>query len=197
MSSRPIVICLAVFACPFGLASNTSADDTKIDVETFRAIVLKPHSPKLTIKALEIYPVGRRFRVELKIIPAEGDPPDNKPFDITEKWVDGKYIVTTIPLPDQNKTMYMINTFDGKTNTYRKFVMDPDGNVSRYVGIRHGDKRALSWTGPLTEDGAADHATLMVGQEHFTDDTAVWTEAFFVQGKLVFRQEGKATVTEK
>ncbi len=188
-----LITCLTLFIA----ALPTLADDTKLDVDAIRAIVLKPHSPKLTVKALDIYPVGRRFRVEVKHMPTEGDAPETKPFDITEKWVDGKYIVSTIPLPDVNKTLYMVVTFDKKTNTYRKFVMDPDGNVHRSVGIRHGDKRVISWSGPLTDEGPAGLGTLLVGQEHFTDTTVVWTETLFIDGELVFRQEGKATVIKK
>jgi hypothetical protein len=144
------------------------------------------------LKGLQIFPKGRTFKANVSTTSADGTV-EKAEVGATEKWVDGKYIVTEINV-NEHMTVTMVVTWDAKADVYYKYVAIPNGPMIKAVGARVGDTRALAWT---YYDLPPDDKMQIIATEVHTDDKSTWREVHVVDGKVERVQVGEATVVKR
>ncbi len=166
---------LMAVACPVhSQVSELSADDIK-------ALEAKDHSPQLKLEELKVFPAIRKYEAKGLTTSAKGEKRKYGPVTSEEKWVDGRYIVTTVHIPNA-APMIIVVTYDRESLTYRKWTLWPTGLVMPGIGMRDGDGRTLSWSSTLAvNDGPMWH---IVSQETHADKQTSWTEVMFINGKF-------------
>ena len=188
---------IAVIALLLAAPQSLAADDLSQthDAKELLALTEKPHTPKLDIEALKVFTKAREYEVRVKQTNTDGSEFESDPIKVTEKWVDGRYIVSFLHLPDLPRPVYMIATYDEKSLCYRKWGIGPDDAVFSTLGLRHDDSGVISWTGEV--NGENGNRILFLAQERQEDDRVTWSEAYYRNGKLLRRVDGEAKVTKR
>lgn len=169
------------------VSADFPADPTLDDL---KKIAAKPHSLELKLDELKIYPAIRNLQVKATVIFADGQPIESE-FNAFDKWVDGKYVVSTFRVPENNEDVWMVVTFDQESEIYRKWVFTDDAIVVTMVGTRVGDTRTISWGSITSEEDSA--MRLIISQETHTDDATQWNEIHLIDGRVRMRNQGRAT----
>jgi len=189
---RLLVACATLLA----FASLAIADDDHEKIATkVEAIAAKPHSPKLTVDALKVYPPAGKYRAQLTIH-ANGETHQPEPVEMHMKWVDGQYVVFTIHLQEVDRPVQMVVSYDKKVGVYRKWILAPDGWIFTAIGTRAGDTRTISWVGKMPS-GEGEGEVLFLGQEHYTDNKSVWSDLYIKNGKVTRRDNGVAKMVKE
>ena len=130
------------------------------------------HSPELTVPQLRIYPAIRKYHIRATMHRPEAEPAKLE-MDAAEKWVDGRFIVSSFRFPWAEEMTHMIVTYDEEHGCYRKWVISSKSIDETMVGTRVGKARTISWVSLSDrEEGNA----LIVSQETHTDTSTEWSE---------------------
>ena len=175
-----LVLLMIVAFAPCGFA---------LDKDELEALAKKPHQEGGLMEELKIFPKVKEYSITvIQRKPGEESVTLAEDVKGTEKWVDGKYVVSVIEFPNGD-SMIFAKTYDKKATVYRKWVLIPTGEVAHSVGTAVGESRAISWIG-LTEVGG--DGTLALSQDVNTDDSVTWREVIMKDGEVVNVMEGTA-----
>lgn len=158
------------------------------ELEELKAIAAKPHTDKLTLGELRIYPRARRYEIKATMHRPNQDP-DSIEMPCDEKWVDGKYIVSTFTFPGASSRTTMIVTFDQESACFRKWVFADSPDYGTMLGTRVGQSRSVAWANIPDEKSP----NFVLSQESHTDTSTEWSELHIQDGIVVGRVVGKAT----
>ena len=158
------------------------------DLDELKAIAAKPHKAELTLDELHIYPCARRYSIKGTMYRPE-QVPHSIEMPCDEKWVDGKYIVSTFTFPGAPEATTMIVTFDKEAACYRKWVFNSSAKDGTMIGTRVGQSRSVAW-GSIPDEKSPN---LVVSQESHSDVSTEWSDIHIRDGKVVGRVAGKAT----
>jgi hypothetical protein len=164
---------------------------TNPDLDELKAIAAKPHSDKLALDELRIYPNARLYTIKATMHRPKRDP-DSIEMPCAEKWVDGKYIVSTFTFPGAPEPTTMIVTFDKAAKCYRKWVFSSSALSDTMLGTRAGKSRSVAWGSVPNEK----NPHFVVGHESHTDTTTEWSDLHIQDGEVVRRIVGKATTVD-
>lgn len=151
-------------------------------------IAKMPHNRENLVKELQIYGEGREYEVEVTIMSPGKEPVTSPKVVVTEKTVEGKYIVTFIPMGEEGE-MIMVVEYDKKENCYFKWILPPleDAEVFRSVGTADKKSRSIAWS--TIDSGAGLNGVTL---EKRGDREVTWSEVHTIDGKVVQRVDGKA-----
>lgn len=164
----------------------------EITKEKFERIVAGEDDRSSMLDELRIYPNAKRYRIVVTTTARGEAPKKQKPAIATEKWVDGKYIVSRFRPPPLDDDIVMVVSFDREANVYRKWIRVGETDVVQVTGFRVGMGRTVSWFQELTRAGVPAAYSL---EEH-SDRESRWTELYVKDGKIDLRIEGVATKIE-
>lgn len=165
--------------------------------ERLQSIVAEPHSAHLDEDALKVYPAAREYKITVT-----NTLPDGQSFSgeivATEKWVDGRFIVSQAQPGGPESGFAMIVEYDKESKSYRKYLITAGGMIGFQVGTRVGESRTIAWidlTSGKFESGMSGSDSLTT--ETHTDDTTTWSALFFEKGVLRRTETGVAKVTKR
>src|SRR5688500_3198475 len=98
-------------------------------------IIAMKHEDRLNEAALKIYPKARKYDLAITSTLANGQTGTGK-FTATEKWVDGRYIVSEAQPAGPDTKFAMIVEFDGDSKRYRKYLL----MAGKLVGYQEGTR---------------------------------------------------------
>ena len=107
-----------------------------LNKEEILKIAAKPHSRENLLSGLKIYPNAREYGAKEWMVTPDGEKFDGPAFTVKEKVVEGRYMVSEMHIPVFEKPLYMVVTFDTNTETYKKSVLLPEGEIASSTGIR-------------------------------------------------------------
>lgn len=156
-----------------------------LDKEAILKIAKKPHSRENLLPQLGIFADARLYDITVTFFPAEGDPTVGEAFQAREKVVKGKYLVTEFTQPEFGGDLTMVVTFDSKEEHYLKWVLLPDGEVAKSIGLSPKGSRAISW------HNVNEMFTSLTIEQH-SDEGATWIEVHLLDGKTIGKITGSA-----
>lgn len=160
-----------------------------LDKEDILKLTKKPHSRKNLIPQLGIFGEGREYKITMTVTPTDKDTdPSVHDFVVTEKTVEGKYIVSDGKTPDGR--IIMAVTFDAEEEVYLKYVLTPNGDVIKSTGFSVKNSRAIAWR---TDYG---NGRQVLALEQHGDKTSAWTERYLEDDKIVLVIDGEAHKTK-
>lgn len=162
-----------------------------LDAEEIRALVKQPHSRERLIPELRIYPEAREY--EITMLGGKADEPlSAAPRSLAkEHTVGGMFLVSELTMPGADEPLYMVVEFQLVTETFRKWVLLPDGKVVSSTGVPNFDTRGVAW---MSDQPFGDPPTRVLSIETHTDTSTSWREVSLQNGKAVWITEGKAVV---
>lgn len=173
------------------VASMTRAQDaSSLTAEQVKAIIARPHDDKPSLKGLGILPTIRTWKAEGAFINADGE---RMPFKAKTagKRVDGKYDVSEITFEAPPISFAMLTTWDEKSGVYYKYVLPPEGPMSRSIGMRVPGTRSIAWS--ATGEGPES-----ISVETYEDRKMSWRSLMVnADGAVMLTIEGAATAEEQ
>lgn len=165
-----------------------------LDAEEIRRISSEPHDRKDIIEPLKIYPDAREYKITERFAADDKELQDGPEVMAKEKVVRGKYIVSESLFPGTENPLIMVVTYDSKTDNFKKWILHPNGVVSKSTGIADLEKRTIAWVSNSKPE-AGDPITALAIESH-ADDKSTW-KATVIQGeKIIYRSEGLAVKTK-
>jgi hypothetical protein len=156
-------------------------------------ILAMKHEDKLHETALQIYPKAREYELTITSTLANGQSGAGK-VKATEKWVDGRYIVSEAQPAGPETAFAMIVEFDTGSQRYRKYLVMAGKLVGYQEGTRVADSRSVAWI-DLTESKFDSDIDCLSTETH-TDTTTTWNAVFFQKGQFQRSELGVAKVTK-
>lgn len=164
-----------------------------LDAEEIRALVKQPHSREKLIPELRIYPEAREYEIT-QLAGKEGEPLSAAPRSrANEHTVGGMFLVSELTMPGNIDPLYMVVEYQPATETFRKWVLLPDGKVVSSTGVPDFDARCVAW---MSDEPFGDPPSRVLSIETHTDKSTSWREVSLQNGKAVWVTEGKAVVTK-
>ena len=177
-------------------ASNDSVVQQAPDlltIEKLRDIMQGSHEDILDVEALKIFPKGRKYDVVITSTSPNGQEAIQK-MTPTEKWVEGKYIVSEVEMEGEKGQVAMVVEYHKETKTYRKYVIVRDELATLMIGLRVGESRSITWIDLNSDNYSQKRDNL--GYETHTNDKTVWTSIFLKGTALQWMEVGEAKVIE-
>ncbi len=87
----------------------------------------------------------------------------------------------------------MVVTYDKKTDTFKKWVLLPNGIVAASTGVADLEKRTIAW---ISNEAQGDPPTTVLSIETHSDDKSTWKETTLRDGKVVAVSQGVASKTK-
>lgn len=162
-----------------------------LSLNKLQQIIASAHDSKPLVEALGIYPVARRYDITVTNLTPDGQKFESK-ATATEKWVDGRYIVSEAIVPGLDTKITIVVEYDEANNVYRKYVLLKDDLINYNIGTRIGKSRSVSWID--LSQGMQQHKSACLTTETHTDKTTTWKSIFFLEGELQRTESGVATV---
>ena len=178
----------------FILAAQNASAGEPLTYAELEKIITGKHSPELKVAALKVYPKVLTFDVTVKTKPVDGEEFVGK-GTATDKWVDGKYIVTEVLAGPQKIKFHMVVGYDADQEVYRKYVIF-EGKVSgQQVGTRVGKTRTVSWVdvSEVKHESKLDNQVI----ETHTDTQTTWKSIYIKDGKVTKTEVGTAVEKKK
>lgn len=176
---------LALLFCLFGKQAAA------LDAEEIRSLIKQPHSREKLIPELRIYPEAREY--EITMLSGKAD----EPLSVAprsrakEHTVGGMFLVSEFIMPGAADPLYMVVEYQLATETFRKWVLLPDGKVVSSTGVPNFDTRCVAW---MSDEPFGEPPTRVLSIETHTDQSTSWREVTLQNGKGVWITEGKAVV---
>ena len=180
----------AAVICALLVSMARAQDASSLTAEQVKAIIAKPHDDKPSLKGLEILPTIRTWKAEGAFINADGE---RMPFKAKTagKRVDGKYDVSEITIEAPPVSFTMVTTWDEKSGMYYKYVLPPEGPMSRSIGMRVPATRSIAWA-------AIGEGPESISVETYDDKKMSWRSLMVnPDGAVVLAIEGAAMAEEK
>ena len=160
-----------------------------LDAEAIRKLAKQPHSRENLVEALKIFPEAREYRVTGRMADPGGDWQLGPKLKAKEKTVDGRYIVSEVTFPGQEKPMIMAVTFDKPTKTFHKWVLLPSGELTSATGLADFKLRTIAWH---SNKPHGNPPVSILALEIHTDTQSKWRESIMANGVVLKRSEGLA-----
>lgn len=172
------------------LLSGPGLSQAELNKEDILRLSRSLHSRKDLPPQLRLLPDAREYKTEYTTTPTKGDPQTKKGVVVRQKTVQGKFIVLESEPEEAKGKLIAVVTYDEEAEVYRKWILAPDGSISKSVGITARNSRAIGW---LQVDGLG---TQTLTHEQFTDKGGSWTERISVRGELMAVVRGSSTKTK-
>lgn len=164
-----------------------------LDAEAIREIAGKPHSRENLIEELKVYPDAREYKIKMRSGKTAKEMEAAPEQLAQEKTVEGRYLVSTVALPNELGDLIMVVNYDKNTDTFRKWVLLPNGAVGASTGVADFKTRTIAWASDLLPGGPRSR-TLSI--ESHSDEGSTWKETIFQDGKVVTVMQGEAVKTK-
>lgn len=164
-----------------------------LDAEAIRTISEQPHSRENLVEALKIYPGAREYKIVIQSGESVDDLKAGPEFIATEKTVEGRYIVSQSNFGGVEESVIMVVTHDKDTETFKKWILLPDGAVHASTGVADLEKRTIAWSFNVP---AGDPPTNFVVIESHSDDGTEWNATVLQAGKVIAIERGVAVKTK-
>ncbi len=184
----PIQLILVAVCCVFDAHSEDLSE------EQLKEIVAKPHSPKLTVEALKIFPPGRFFLLVREYSNPSGGGKSKLWGQWEQKWVDGKYIVSNEEYGGFAQKGQRILFYDEKSERYVQYFLTAKQIVFRAEGIRIDDSRAIVWKQKFVDPQYGVYDTLSTYSN--TNGATVWHSIYRQNCVPYYLEDGVATATK-
>ena len=161
-----------------------------LDKEEILKIAAKPHSPEILIPELKIFPTkNRKYTVKEWMVTPDKEKLEGPAFITKEKVVEGRYIASEMDIPGLEDLVYMIVTYETDTETYKKWVLLPDGKVISSTGLGDMKTKTMAW---VSDKPHGTPPTTVLGHEVHTKKNSQWKETILQDGKVVGIRKGVA-----
>lgn len=164
-----------------------------LSADRLTEIIAMKHEDRLNEPALKIYPKAREYDLTITSTLANGQSGTGK-ATATEKWVDGRYIVSEAQPAGPETKFAMIVEFDGDSKRYRKYLVMDGKLVGYQEGTRVSESRSVAWI-DLTSSKFDSDVDCLTTETH-TDTTTTWNSVFFQRGQFQRSELGVAKVTK-
>lgn len=164
-----------------------------LPVERLGEIIATNHKDRLDEPALKIYPKAREYDLSITSTQSDGQSGSGK-LTATEKWVDGRYIVSEVQPAGPETKFAMVVEFDAETKRYRKYLLMSGKLVGYQEGVRVAESRSVAWI-DLTSS-KFDPGIDCLSTEVHTDTGTTWNSVFFRMGLFQRSEIGVAKVTK-
>lgn len=163
------------------------------NAEEIKKIASEPHNRDNLIEELKLYPEAREYKLTARSGISAVELMAGPEITVTEKTVQGRYIVSQATLPGADNPLIMIVTFQEKTGTFKKWVLLPDGMIGSSTGLADQEKRTIAW---VSDKKAGDPPGISLSIESHSDDMSTWKETTVQDGKIVAMGDGVARKTK-
>ncbi len=177
------LLCLSFTA----IAAKPLSEDRVVE------ILAMQHEDKLDEPALKIYPKARKYEITITSTDAAGQSGTGK-VTATEKWVNGRYIVSEAQPAGPETRFAMVVEFDADSKRYRKYIVADGKLVGYHEGIRVGESRSVAWM-DLTKTKFESGIDSLTTETH-TDTTTTWNSVSYLKGEFVRSETGVAVVAK-
>lgn len=186
------VIVAPLFLLMVCLASECNAADP-LTIERLQQIIESEHEENPLVEALQIYPKAREYSITVTTRAPDGQSREGNVL-ASEKWVEGRYIVSEPVAVSPESRFAMVVEFDEEDKLYKKYIVARNTIVGYSVGIRIEGTRSVSWIDltPAKFDLKSD--SLIV--ESHTDTMTTWKSITFNNGSTQQIETGTATVSK-
>ena len=164
-----------------------------LDADAIRKIAGEPHSRENLVPELKIYPDAREYKITARSGSSADELEVGPEIIATEKTVRGRYIVSTAKLPGAENPMIMVVSYEKETDTFKKWVLLPDGMFGSSTGIADFDKRTIAWT---SDKADGDPPTTVLAIETHSDDKSTWKDTTLQGAKVIAVSRGVAVKTK-
>jgi hypothetical protein len=177
------------YLCVLLTVISLSLPAAEITVEQYKKILVGKVTQKVS-KEMQFFPMFKDCQVSVEL-----NSPGREPFKGenkgTEKYIDGKYIVSTITFPN-GVTLTSILSWDEKLKTYCQWNLTPDGGLWSFTAKTIKDnKKSLQWSGKSNKTGETYIGTVTYGPKKVT-----WQGKYFKEGSFLFSEKGMAVKTD-
>lgn len=175
------------------LASGISFAEEKGDVlsaDEIRALAKKPDDKSSMMEELKIYPDGKTADVNVTYYYSNGVETNTPTFRLTQKWVDGKYLVSSAKV--DGKEGYVATTYNREKKKYVANILLIDGTTScSYGELMEGKDNVLKWKGYMKGNRYEQIETIK-------GDEVKWiTVTYMGSGNTVYYKEKGVAVVRK
>lgn len=179
-----LTLCLLLGACShlYGL-----------DAEAIKKIADEPHSRENLVEQLKLYPDAREYKITVRSGKSADDLEAGPEIVATEKTVRGRYIVSQVKFPGTENPMIMVVGYDSKTDTFKKWVLLPNGFVGASSGVADFHKRTIAW---ISNEEHGEPPVTVVSIETHSDNQSSWKETTLQKGKVMAVSRGVAVKTK-
>lgn len=158
-----------------------------------RKIAAEPHSRENLVGELKLYPEAREYRITVRSGKTADELQAAPEIVAKEKTVQGRYIVTTAMLPGADDPMIMVVSYDKASDTFKKWILLPNGFVGASTGVADMEKRTIAW---ISENADAEPPTTVLVIETHSDDRSTWKETTLQGGHVISCSQGVAIRTK-
>jgi hypothetical protein len=164
-----------------------------LDAEAIQKLASQAHSRENLIPELKLYPHAREYTATVKTGPSVDELKESPEVKVTEKTVEGRYIVSRLHFPWTEEPLIMVVTYEKKTDSFKKWVILPDGKLGESTGVADFETRTIAWT---SSKAAGDPPSSVVSIETHADDKSSWKETVLQDGKVINIIQGVAVKTK-
>ena len=132
-----------------------------------------------------MFPDARSYSVTINWWNAKTDQKITQKAHGKDKIVDGKYIVSTLVVKNDETISTTVLYYEEKTKLFKQWSLLPNGDVTEMTGTGDQRVRAIAWTGKYGE-------MTSVGITHHTDTASFWKASYFEDGEFVHNMNGFA-----
>jgi len=189
MNSRIFLAGLSTLLCSLSLLAQEKATSTNkmLTVAEVLALNDKPDDRSQMIPEIKAIIVNaKKYRGRVVVLTAEGQSHYPKPFEINEKWVDGKWVVSSseaADFPGKDKLTVQLMTYDAESKRFIRYTKQPAMDetptlIIKEIGMQVGDTRSIEWKSGMTPDGLGSNV-----KETYTDTGVSWKGIYTEKGK--------------
>ena len=171
------------------LISNALA----LDVEEIKALSKEKQSRTGLIEELEIYPEAKEYRVTIYSGPSLDKLGAAIELSATEKVVKGRYIITDGELPNIDKRVTVVVTYEKSSGTFRKWVLLPNDEIIESTGVANFENRTIAWT---TIKAYGEPKSIILTTETHSETKSIWKERIIHDGRVVSVSHGEAKIVQ-
>lgn len=164
-----------------------------LPVKRLSEIIAMKHEDRLDEPALKVYPNAREYDLSITSIQSDGQSGTCK-ATATEKWADGRYIVSEAQPAGPETKFAMVVEYDRDSKRYRKYLLMSGKLVGYQEGTRIAESRSVAWIDLTSSKFDSDIDCLST--ETHTDTGTIWNSIFFQKGQFQRSELGVAKVTK-
>lgn len=169
------------------------AEARALDSEEIRDLAAEPHSREALDEHLRLYPDAREYRITVSS-GMPGEKLEEVPEIVAkEKTVRGRYIVSELRFPGEENPLIMVVSYEKKSDTFKKWVLLPNGVVAGSTGVADFENRTIAW---ISNKEHGDPPTTVLSIETHSDDKTSWKESVLQATKVVRVSRGIAIKTK-
>ena len=164
-----------------------------LDAEAIKKIADEPHNRENLVNELKIYPDAREYKIKVQSGKSTDALEDGPEIVAKEKTVQGRYIVSHVKFPNVENPMIMVVAYEKKSDTFKKWVLLPNGIVGSSTGVANLSKRTIAW---ISDKPHGVPPITVLSVESHSDEKSSWKETFIQDGRIVSISQGEAVKTK-